>query len=1090
MSIISTGTINNNSNNTQGVTNSRLLTNSTNFRESLVSRNLYDPDKEYTTTNLTTGSKIVDAINSIATIITPFKSFDLTNTVFGRIVDNPTPLTQIGLAMLGTQLAYNASSHLSQQALPIIKISNLFDGNPNTHLFTANSDYRITTKEDIGTFANFIDRLKFWYPKQDYPFNTKNKNSDYIKSTGTGQLDLLFKSINNNVYKPANYGDDSTYYTFADQINTQINSASAVLGSENKKYFDFNNNIFNPYISWELSLTSGSIVDSIALANQNMINSTILVNGVNPNYAQNGFFVEEYFGTSKLTLSNSKQFNKDSQNTWIDDVTEFSEDIDNGSNSKLIWGRNGISPQTNNKSAQYRGDFNDANTAVTPDIDNTFLNFNPYKIKTGLLEYTRNLINATEGKIGDLTKKAFISNGILVGFNGSGLWKAPDTSLDDFKGHTGIRQHSVLDQYDRFAKAIRFNGNNVYGGNENSVIYNSVFPRIHPTLETVNNQTFVNNRNLMFSIENLAVGVFAVDPVDGYGVMDDEYGTAIPLSEVGPFNGRIMWFPPYSINIQETATAKFEPTVMVGRNEPLYSYQNSERSATITFTLLVDYPEQLKNFISSNKNKHREIAEFFAFGGDKYTTPALIKKKPDNKTATSPASEPSVSPPKDFRISFPNDEPNADQIDTIFDRMYNVMGYEIENYVIPKKTGDSSDGLNHEIYVISGLTKLVPQILDYTESASTVISQYNSGNIDDESDTKICELNKALSDLYSNEEVRDYWDVTVWGGSSKLFSSDYNIDLANRRAQATVKLIKSRLATIFDQATSNKITVKLDEEKTSTKSNGTVVIGSKGDSEASSSNATAAAITKKETKEERYAVVHFKRNSKAYTPKLATTNKDVVPVQDDPIQTNTTNVNTTIFNEKKITNKIFNGFEAISGNYYQQGFQSQTPEDFHKRLTFLHQCLRQGAAKRYSTVEENGQYKAKNSVFGRQPICILRIGDFFYTKIVIETLNIDYTDTTWDMNPEGFGMQPMFANVTLNIKVIGGQSLKGPIDALQNAVSYNYYANSTYSKDGIYALPSKVADAQETYINGVLATKVSALIDEDKKKNPNRYSNT
>ena len=46
------------------------------------------------------------------------------------------------------------------------------------------------------------------------------------------------------------------------------------------------------------------------------------------------------------------------------------------------------------------------------------------------------------------------------------------------------------------------------------------------------------------------------------------------------------------------------------------------------------------------------------------------------------------------------------------------------------------------------------------------------------------------------------------------------------------------------------------------------------------------------------------------------------------------------------------------------------------------------------------------------------------------------------MNPSGIGVQPMVANVTMSINIIGGQSLQGPINRLQNAVSFNYYANT------------------------------------------------
>jgi hypothetical protein len=76
----------------------------------------------------------------------------------------------------------------------------------------------------------------------------------------------------------------------------------------------------------------------------------------------------------------------------------------------------------------------------------------------------------------------------------------------------------------------------------------------------------------------------------------------------------------------------------------------------------------------------------------------------------------------------------------------------------------------------------------------------------------------------------------------------------------------------------------------------------------------------------------------------------------------------------------------------------------------------------------------------------------------------------------------MIAKVTLNMKVIGGQSLKGPIDALQNAATYNYYANSNYTKDGRYLLPSAIADLQDTYRNGITAEN-AATIQEFNKRN-------
>ena len=125
-------------------------------------------------------------------------------------------------------------------------------------------------------------------------------------------------------------------------------------------------------------------------------------------------------------------------------------------------------------------------------------------------------------------------------------------------------------------------------------------------------------------------------------------------------------------------------------------------------------------------------------------------------------------------------------------------------------------------------------------------------------------------------------------------------------------------------------------------------------------------------------------------------------------------------------------------DYFHPSFHSITPEGFNSRLTFLLQCTRQGP----SIQNETGP---TNMAFGRPPICVLRIGDFYYTKVVIDSVNISYDDNLFDLNPEGIGIQPMIATVDLNMKVIGGSSLEGPKDAalkLQNALSWHFFANT------------------------------------------------
>lgn len=132
--------------------------------------------------------------------------------------------------------------------------------------------------------------------------------------------------------------------------------------------------------------------------------------------------------------------------------------------------------------------------------------------------------------------------------------------------------------------------------------------------------------------------------------------------------------------------------------------------------------------------------------------------------------------------------------------------------------------------------------------------------------------------------------------------------------------------------------------------------------------------------------------------------------------------------------------------YFSPAFHSITPEGFNSRLSFLHQCTRQGFTD--SVSDNNNTLKsAGNLSFGRPPICILRIGDFYHTKIVIQSLMIDFNDSTLDMNPEGIGLQPMFARITLNFVFLGGSDLGAPISRLQNALSFNYYANQSVYDD-------------------------------------------
>ena len=129
--------------------------------------------------------------------------------------------------------------------------------------------------------------------------------------------------------------------------------------------------------------------------------------------------------------------------------------------------------------------------------------------------------------------------------------------------------------------------------------------------------------------------------------------------------------------------------------------------------------------------------------------------------------------------------------------------------------------------------------------------------------------------------------------------------------------------------------------------------------------------------------------------------------------------------------------------YFSPAFHSTTPEGLNARLTFLQQCVRPGQT--IPVIGPDGKPKyndARNTSFGTPPVLVLRIGDFYHTKIIPNQLSITYEPLVYDINPEGIGIQPMIAKISLGFDFIGGHGLAHPIQTLQNALSFNYYANT------------------------------------------------
>ena len=146
------------------------------------------------------------------------------------------------------------------------------------------------------------------------------------------------------------------------------------------------------------------------------------------------------------------------------------------------------------------------------------------------------------------------------------------------------------------------------------------------------------------------------------------------------------------------------------------------------------------------------------------------------------------------------------------------------------------------------------------------------------------------------------------------------------------------------------------------------------------------------------------------------------------------------FKVLKQTDPVVYGSLMDKLQYFDPAFHSMTPEGFNGRLTFLQQCMRQGNT--VSASDGKFSKSANNLAFGRAPYCVLRLGDFYNQMIVIDNLTINYDPLVWDLNVEGIGVQPLIAHVQLSFKFVGGGDLTGPVRRLQNAMSFNYYANA------------------------------------------------
>ena len=674
-----------------------------------------------------------------------------------------------------------------------------------------------------------------------------------------------------------------------------------------------------------------------------------------------------------------------------------------------------------------------------------------------------------------------------------GEWNREAKTADE----TYCRSWTTIGRYDAVAKMVR--SHELYSkdsgkvpfrfNTENSVLEDTGFVHIAPYIEDysnpdINYQVPRNAKNYMLSIENLAW---------------HDRNSMLPKGELGPGDpitgkqGRIMWFPPYDIQFSESTSVDWEAHKFIGRGENMYTYNNTERSGQLSFKIIVDHSTYSNTFRGDTGPDDHYVASFMAgciepdsIWTDKFTSSQSSKIVPKLRDVPQEKkAPPKEETPGDMFVFFPNDQsvlpilyecgvsatttPTSGvpdftkyiDYDVYFSPTYNGPGFGLGKY--PSNFTYKTDCANN-----NGTNKEWPDNnnfgLNFSYSAGTgkapvtvVGDTFFKGYLSDSAYPLIVEhITKKCP----------HCRIEVTGYASPQGTEECNKQLADARADNVIGGLWAQWAPAFGwtkEKDSKRIKKMPSHPISKSESQCNPATGSKTDTFA--------------CKFDRRVKIHFE-----YDPSLAL---DDVAQPKPCIETTTTEVNTKItqkfynetmfFNKLKKTDKfIFDRFRDKI-KYFHPAFHSTTPEGLNSRLTFLQQCTRQGPTDTKTT---------NNLAFGRPPVCILRVGDFYNTKIIIDSLNIEYEPLVWDLNPEGIGVQPMIANVSLSFKFIGAESLYGPINKLQNALSFNYYANSgVYEARADFISQQKPATYTGTsstgyYLNeGEISTKDDPKID-------------
>ena len=596
-------------------------------------------------------------------------------------------------------------------------------------------------------------------------------------------------------------------------------------------------------------------------------------------------------------------------------------------------------------------------------------------------------------------------------------------------------------------------------------------------------------KKYMFSLENLA---WRTSSTPGFTVSD------LAICERGPNGGRVMWFAPYGLTFSESVSTNWNQSDFLGRPEPIYTYKNTSRGGSLSWKIVVDHPSVLNIIVNkvlgneTNKARIDGMLDSFFAGCLKYDLYALAKKYYNvppgdlyllqqaitSKEITKEQLQYSLKTiqsgkdggqGQDIRGNTPSDPfPKYIQTGFYYGNDYPKQNTTI-NYTSEYDRYTSAD--NKQYYNTKS-----PSTAQQTASFFTNVVEANY--------TRVQELANLIAKQITESESGS---LTLYfnASCSAPATVGYNVELAKRRIAAAIKYFTDspvtskfvasspqRLILVADKALGEQTTSQPLQYDASTKEFKPSASINCTDNDGKAVGGDTQAISKEifttnamGCRRAYISRVENKLVGKTVPSSIPPPQYTDVLVGNVVTETVTTQETTREFRKRDNITKFVlrvllsecDYFETIKEEtpmvydnlkeklkFFQPAFHSTTPEGLNTRLTFLQQCMRAGDT--IPTIKDVGgtqqvQYNnATNTAFGAPPVLILRVGDFYNTKIIPTSLNFSYESL--DINPEGIGIQPMIANVTMSFHFVGGSGLKTAVDKLQNALSFNYYANS------------------------------------------------